>query len=145
VTDLVQPVHATAVARWTGARTGWRAALLSGPPGAGKSDLALRLIGRGWRLVADDYVHLFASGGGLFARAPGTISGRIEIRGSGITAVCALGLARVGLAVDLVSEPVERLPDPAVRLFDGVAVPLLRIDPREASAGEKVAAELLRL
>ncbi len=143
--DVVQPVHATAVARWTGARTGWRAALLSGSPGAGKSDLALRLIGRGWRLVGDDYVHLFASGDALFARAPETIAGRMEVRGFGIAAICPLGLARVGLAVDLVHGPVERLPEPASRVFDGVAVPLLHLDPREASAGEKVVAALLRL
>ena len=140
-----QPAHATAVARWSGTRTGWRAALLSGPPGAGKSDLALRLVGRGWRLVGDDYVHLFASGDGLFARAPETIAGRMEIRGSGIVPLCPLGLARVGLAVDLVHGPVERLPEPASRVFDGVAVPLLRLDPREGSATEKVAVALLRL
>jgi serine kinase of HPr protein (carbohydrate metabolism regulator) len=145
VTAPVQPVHATAVALWTGAGAGWRAALLSGPPGAGKSDLALRLIGRGWRLVGDDYVHLFASGGALFARPPGTIAGRIEVRGLGVVAACPLGLARVGLAVELVREPVERLPDPASRVFDGVAVPLLRLDPREASAVEKVAAAVHRL
>ncbi len=139
------PVHATAVARWTGLRGGWRAALLSGPPGAGKSDLALRLIGGGWRLVGDDYVHLFASGGTLFARAPETIAGRMEIRGHGVVAVCPLGLARVGLAVELTRAPVERLPEAAWRAFAGVSVPLLRLDPREVSAGEKVAAALARL
>ena len=59
-----QPLHGTVAARWTPG-VGWRAVLITGEPGAGKSDLALRLIGRGWRLVGDDYVHLFASGGAL--------------------------------------------------------------------------------
>ncbi len=139
-----QPFHATAVATRT-AGAGWRAALLAGPPGAGKSDLALRLIGRGWRLVGDDYVHLFASGGGLYARCPDTIAGRMEVRGLGVRPVAALGLARVALAVQLVHGPVERMPEPAARAFDGVDVPLIELDPREASAVEKVAAALARL
>ena len=57
-----QPLHGTVAAHWSPGR-GWRAALISGPPGAGKSDLALRLLGRGWRLVSDDYAHVTASGG----------------------------------------------------------------------------------
>ena len=57
----MQPIHATAVARHTPA--GWRGALIQGPSGVGKSDLALRLIGQGWRLIADDWTHLWASSG----------------------------------------------------------------------------------
>ena len=43
-------IHGSCVAR-AGA-----AVLVLGPPGSGKSDLVLRLIGRGWMLVADDQV-----------------------------------------------------------------------------------------
>ena len=136
-----QPFHATAAAlRRPG--SGWRAALLCGPSGAGKSDLALRLIGRGWRLVGDDYVHLIASGGALYARCPDAIAGRMEIRGLGVTPVAALGLARVTVAVQLVSHPVERMPEPAMRALQGVSIPLIELDPRHASAVEKVAAAL---
>ena len=139
-----QPFHATAIATRAGG-AGWRAALLAGQPGAGKSDLALRLIGRGWRLVGDDYVHLFASGGALYARCPDTIAGRMEIRGLGVTPAAALGLARVVLTVQLVHGSVERMPEPVMRAVEGVAVPLLQLDPREASAVEKVAVALARL
>ncbi|MEG0819600.1 MAG: serine kinase, partial [Brevundimonas sp.] len=52
---MTQPLHATAVARYSPA--GWRGVLIQGPSGVGKSDLALRLIGQGWRLVADDWTH----------------------------------------------------------------------------------------
>lgn len=141
---MSQPVHATVVARWTSGQ-GWRAAALFGPSGAGKSDLALRLLGAGWRLVADDYAHLFATGDRLYARAPSTIAGRIEVRGVGILPVAHLDLARVVLAVELTSERPERLPEPAHHTVEGVALPLLRLDPREASAGEKVAAMIARL
>jgi serine kinase of HPr protein (carbohydrate metabolism regulator) len=136
-----QPVHLTTVARWRPGR-GWLAALLSGPSGVGKSDLALRLIGDGWRLVSDDYTQVFASSGHLYAAPPPTIAGRIEVRGVGVLPACALGVTRVGLVVALGSGPVERLPDPETWSLDGVAIPLIRLDPREASAGEKVAAAL---
>ena len=45
--------------------------LLLGPPGAGKSDLLLRLLDRkGWKLVADDQVLLRHHDGALLAQAP---------------------------------------------------------------------------
>src|SRR3712207_8502214 len=47
-------LHASSVAREG------EAVLLIGSPGAGKSDLVLRLIREGWRLVADDQVALQA-------------------------------------------------------------------------------------
>lgn len=136
--------HATVVAHWS-SNGGWRAAALRGVSGAGKSDLALRLIGAGWRLVADDYAHLFASGEGLYACPPDRIRERIEVRGVGILPIPALDLTRVVLVVDLAHGPIERLPEPATATISGVVLPLLRLDPREASAGEKVAAAIARL
>jgi len=139
-----QPLHGTVAARWTTA-AGWRGVLITGAPGAGKSDLALRLIGRGWRLVADDYAHVIASDGALYAIAPETIAGRMEARGVGVLTACARGLTRLSLAVDLTDGPVERLPEPATRAFEGVALPVLHVNGFEASAVEKVAAALARL
>jgi len=139
-----QPLHGTVTARWTSAG-GWRGVLLTGAPGAGKSDLALRLIGRGWRLVADDYAHVVASGGALYAIAPETIAGRMEARGVGVLTACALGLTRLSLAVELTDGPVERLPEAERRTLEGTALPVLRLNGFEASAVEKVAAALARL
>lgn len=139
-----QPLHGTVAARWTTA-AGWRGVLITGAPGAGKSDLALRLTGRGWRLVADDYAHVVASAGALYAIAPETIAGRMEARGVGVLSACALGLTRLSLTVELTDGPVERLPEPETRTFDGVALPVLRLNGFEASVVEKVAAALARL
>lgn len=105
-----QPLHGTAVARFTPA--GWRGVLITGPSGAGKSDLALRLTGRGWRLVADDYVHVFAplappARGGFDA-----LAGRMEARGVGIVPACASGVVPLALEIALTADRVERLPDP---------------------------------
>lgn len=139
-----QPLHATAVAQWQAGR-GWRAILISGPSGAGKSDLALRLIGRGWRLVADDSVHVFASGEALYATAPDTIAGRMEVRGVGIIGAGTRGVVRLVLAVDPGGPAPERLPEPETRVFSGLALPQLRLAGFEASAVEKVAVAIAAL
>ena len=78
-------LHATAVA------IDGRAVLLRGPSGSGKSDLALRLIDAGARLVADDQSELSRRGDVLMVRAPATIAGLIEVRGLGILRLDALG------------------------------------------------------
>jgi serine kinase of HPr protein (carbohydrate metabolism regulator) len=119
--------------------------MISGASGTGKSDLALRLMGRGWRLVADDYVHLFASGDAVYATAPATIAGLIEVRGLGIVEAAATGLVRVVLAVELTSAAPERLPEAETRRVSGRDLPLLRLNGFEPSAVEKVAAAIARL
>ncbi|MDW8398280.1 MAG: hypothetical protein RMK90_06890, partial [Acetobacteraceae bacterium] len=79
------------------------AVLLLGPPGSGKSDLLLRLLGLGWGLVADDQVLLSAEGGRLRAAAPEPLSGMIEVRGIGILAGrAAAGPLPLALALRLV-------------------------------------------
>jgi len=116
--------------------------MILGVSGAGKSDLALRLIGRGWRLVSDDYTQVWASAGAVHASAPASIAGRIEVRGLGIVAARTRPVCRVALAVACVVEGVERLPEPQTRAFAGVDLPLLMLDPRPASAVDVVAAAL---
>jgi RNase adaptor protein for sRNA GlmZ degradation len=124
-------LHATAVAL-DGA-----AVLLFGRSGTGKSDLALRLIDRGWTLVADDRVVVFAADGALKARAPAAIAGLIEVRNIGIVSEPALAEAHVVMAIDL--EPgAERLPEPRVRQFCGIDVPLVAIYPFGESVVLKV-------
>ena len=46
----------------------WRGVLIEGASGAGKSDLALRALDHGFRLVADDRVVVWASGGALYGQ-----------------------------------------------------------------------------
>ena len=61
-----------------------RAVLIPGPSGSGKSDLALRLLDRGFTLVSDDQTIVRRDGERLIASAPPTIAGKLEIRGVGI-------------------------------------------------------------
>jgi HPr kinase/phosphorylase len=126
-------VHGTAVAVDGGA------ILLRGPPGAGKSDLALRLIDAGARLVADDQVELRRDGRQILARAPATLAGLVEIRGIGIIHVDALQEAPLVLLVDLIlSGEVERLPERRFETVLGLAIPLIAQAPFEASAAAKL-------
>ncbi|MFZ2018286.1 MAG: HPr kinase/phosphatase C-terminal domain-containing protein [Methyloceanibacter sp.] len=140
-------VHGTCVA------LGKRAALLRGPSGAGKSDLALRFLALSGEdeekalLVADDQVFVGSNGSGeLVASAPPTIAGKIEVRGLGIIEVPTLAEARLTLVCDLVgTKEVPRLPPhPWERtVIAGVPVPLIKLDPFEASAPAKLKMALL--
>ena len=113
--------------------------LLRGPSGSGKSDLALRLIDGGARLVADDQVVLTAEAGGIQAAAPTRIAGRIEVRGVGIVEVATIDTAPVVLVVELVAPAdVPRLPDPNKCLLAGTTLRSISLAPFEASATAKV-------
>ena len=117
--------------------------LLRGPSGSGKSDLALRLIEGGAQLVADDGVEIARRGDALIARLPATapesLRGRLEVRGLGILPVALAAAAPVGLVVDLVAaEQIERLPEPAVAEWLGLAVPRFALAAFEASAAAKL-------
>jgi HPr kinase/phosphorylase len=133
-------VHATTIA------LGGRAVLLCGPPGSGKSDLALRAIDAGAVLVADDQTALSADRGRLIARCPETIRGRLEVRGLGIVDLPWRDAVPVGLAVDLVpAAAVERLPAAAERAWLGISIPLLRLAAFEASSVVKLRLAVARL
>ena len=113
--------------------------LLRGPAGSGKSDLALRLIDTGARLVADDATIVAERGGRLVASAPATIVGRLEIFGVGIVEVPSVAEVEVGLVVDLVPRgTLERCPPPRLARFGALAIPLVTLDPFETSAAAKV-------
>jgi HPr kinase/phosphorylase len=120
--------------------------LLRGPSGSGKSDLALRLIDQGARLVADDQTELQREGDGLAMRAPATIAGLIEIRGLGIVAVPTAERAWLRLVVDLVAaEAIERLPEPRCCELEGLRFPVLALAPFAASAPAKLRLALTML
>src|SRR5215813_5507160 len=71
--------------------------LLIGPPGVGKSDLVLRLLARGFDLVADDRVDV---SDGIAQPAPG-LAGLLEVSGLGIVRLPHVASARLALVVEL--------------------------------------------
>src|SRR5437763_4639753 len=131
--------HASTVA------TDGRAVVIVGPSGSGKSDLALRLLDRGFTLVSDDQTVVKRDGNRLIASAPPNIAGKLEIRGIGIVDVDAVGDVPVALIVELTSD-IQRLPDDArERPILEVPLPLISIDAMPASAASKVAIALDRM
>jgi serine kinase of HPr protein (carbohydrate metabolism regulator) len=134
-----ETIHASSVA------VEGRAILISGPSGSGKSDLALRLLDRGFTLVSDDQTIVRRDGDRLIASAPPTIAGKLEIRGIGIVELDHVEDSPVGLIVELTSD-IERLPDDSrERPILGVSIPLITIDAMTASAPSKVALALDRM
>jgi serine kinase of HPr protein (carbohydrate metabolism regulator) len=131
-----QLLHATAVV------LDGSAVLITGPPGSGKSDLALRLIDRGALLLADDYLHLRADEGRLVAQAPEAIAGLIEVRGLGIIRMRHSSPAPVGLVV--AAGTPERMPEAATTSLLGIDVPLVVLSLLEASAPLKLELALRR-
>ncbi len=105
-----------------------RALLIEGPPGAGKTTLALQLLDRGAQLVGDDGVALALRGEQLWASPPAATAGLVEVRNVGLVRFPALE-APVALVLRLVRDAprfVERAEDMAI---GGTHVPLLWFDP----------------
>ncbi len=111
------------------------AVLVVGPPGSGKSDLVLRLLSRGFELVADDQVDIVDG----IASCPAALAGLLEARGLGIVRLPYRNAARVALIVELGGRG-ERLPMP--RRDPHLGVPIVCIDPAAASAPDRVALAL---
>lgn len=142
-------LHGTCVA------LGRHAALLRGPSGSGKSDLALRFLFLARRgpvaqeapsLVADDQVMVKREEGRIIADAPGSILGQMEVRGIGVVGIRPVAGAELVLVVDLVhAAEMERLPEAgATADVLGVKLPLVRLAPFEYSAPIKLALALAR-
>ena len=116
--------------------------LLLGKSGIGKSEVALDLVLRGHRLVADDIVEIRRGTHALLGSGPELIKHHIEIRGLGILNIKDLfGIAsvrdakRIDMVVELVEwselEEYDRLGvDEQTSRFLGVDVPLIRLPVR---------------
>ena len=123
-TRMTQPLARTVLHAGCAARRGV-GVLLLGRSGAGKSDLLLRLLDRGFDLVADDRV-VVEDG---YAAPPPRLAGLIEVRGLGLLRMAHLAPVRLGLAI-LLGEPVVRLPEPERH---PLGLPLLRMEAHAAS------------
>lgn len=93
--------------------------------------MLLRLLDRGFALVADDQVDIGEDG---WAQAPAALAGLLEIRGLGIMRLPSIARTRPILVAQIVQGPVPRLPSP--RRDETLDLPLIAVDPRPASAAQ---------
>ena len=116
-------LHATCISH------GNAGVLIRGSSGAGKSDLALRLIESGAKLVADDQVTLHVSEGGVVALSPACLPGLLEVRGVGILRMPSQDSRR---------NKVTRLPSKLQTRLAGIYIPKIDLWAFETSAVTKV-------
>jgi hypothetical protein len=125
-TEIVN-IHASCVTAGNGG------VLILGNSGQGKSDLALRLIDRGAKLVADDRCDIWFDRGRLWCRPPENLAGKLE--------VCGIGIVERPW-----TDRYDRMP--AVGQFETVAghpLPALLLSAFEVSAPIKILLALERL
>ena len=107
-----------------------RGLLIEGPPGSGKSSLALALIDRGAVLVGDDSLLLEArQGGELVARPHPQTAGLLEVRNLGLLPFPYCDEVRVALVVQLDEKAPRFVEQAGQAMRAGASVPLIRLWP----------------
>lgn len=136
--DNQQLMHATAVA------IAGKGLMICGKSGAGKSDLALRLIDRGAILISDDYVDIRRTEDRLLLYPPASLAGKLEVRSLGIVERDYISGIALDLIVDLKENP-DRFPlDEQTMILLGITVPVCTLDAMESSAAIKAEIALQR-
>ena len=115
--------------------------LIRGKPGSGKSDLALRIIMDGGKLIADDQTMLHVETGKLIATCPDPIKSKLEVRGIGIIDLKSkhCDSHQVDVIIDLkAGDEIERLPEPGFAVIQGMKIPKYDLDATTASSLDKI-------
>lgn len=133
---VIHEIYATCAALDEGA-----CFLFLGESGSGKTDMALRLMDVGWKLISDDRVALIAENNKLFAMPTVRSQGLIEMRGVGVYRLPedkCLAKSKVIAAIQCEDVLPQRLQDPLEAVWCGVPVPFWRMRVKDPSSTAKL-------
>jgi len=127
-----ETVHATSVA------IDGYGVIIIGPSGAGKTDLAIRLIDRGACLISDDRTILSRANNVVTLNPPEKTAGQIELHSLGIYLVQFISNIELKMIVELVNQA-ERYPmDSQIEKILDIQIPKIKLNAQSASAPIKV-------
>ncbi len=121
-----------------------RGVLIEGPPGSGKSSLALALIDRGAVLVGDDGVSLAATDGCLRVSPAPAIAGLIEVRNVGLLTYPTAHDVPVALVLQLDPEAPRFIDAARQTQRGGIMLPLVQLWPDSPVLALRAEAALAR-
>jgi serine kinase of HPr protein (carbohydrate metabolism regulator) len=110
---------------------GGGALLIEGPPGSGKTSLALALIDRGAVLIGDDGVLIEARRGQLIASPHPATLGLIEVRNLGLLPYPTAPPSPIGLVLRLDPNAPRYVEDAGRVELLGMALPMIQLTPHE--------------
>lgn len=110
----------------TAVSIGGQAVLFEGPPGCGKSSLALALIDRGAVLIGDDAVTLTEEAGRIIASPPPNTGGLLELRNIAIVTLPATS-APVALIIQLTPDAPRYIEKADGVQLGNIAIPQIQI------------------
>lgn len=119
----MRPYQATCVA------IGGRGLLIEGPPGSGKSSLALALIDRGALLVGDDSLSIGARDGRLVIKPHPRTTGLLEVRNLGLLTFPFCNETEAHLIVELDEMAPRYIEEAGLAERAGVALPTIALWP----------------
>jgi hypothetical protein len=108
---------------------GGRGLMIEGPPGSGKSSLALALIDRGAVLVGDDGVTLDRTDERLLASPAPATTGLLEVRNLGLVTMPTVAAVPIALVLVLTSDAPRFIAEAETTIRHGAVLPLIRIWP----------------
>lgn len=126
--------------------------MIEGVSGSGKTSLALGLLeaarirGADFSFICDDQALLETKGEELWASAPKSIAGKVEIHGSGIGDIEFRECCKIDLVCQLIDpKKIERLPPPAKCERLGISLDCIQVPMRHEAQAVRILLHRLSL